>query len=86
MLVKGVPEMKSLPRLMLIDMINSLWPSDAMWQHYIRDNDGSGNGLLPHSTKPSAETMLTYYKLFPKEQISVKIETKYKSSSKKTHL
>ena len=38
--------------------VNSLWPSDAIWR---RDwvNIGSGNGLLPDSTKPLPEPMLT---------------------------
>ena len=39
-------------------LINSLWPSDAIWQQ-IWVNTGSGNGLLPGGTKPLPELMLT---------------------------
>ena len=39
--------------------INSLWPSDNIWQSEILVNTGSGNGLLPDSTKPSPEPILT---------------------------
>ena len=42
--------------------LNSLRPSDAIWRHrsaIIWANIGSGNGLLPDSTKPSPETMFT---------------------------
>ena len=38
---------------------NSLWPGDDVWGD-IRVNFGSGNGLLPASTKPLPEPMLTY--------------------------
>ena len=38
--------------------VNSLWPSDAIWQQ-IWVNIGSGNGLLPDGTKPLPEPMLT---------------------------
>ena len=31
--------------------VNSLWPSDAIWQQEIWVNIGSGNGLLPDGTK-----------------------------------
>ena len=37
-------------------IVNSLWPSDAIYV-----NIGSGNGLLPDSTKPLPDPMLTYY-------------------------
>ena len=37
--------------------INSLWPSDAIWQ-YIWVNIGSGNGFMPDSNKPLTEPML----------------------------
>ena len=39
--------------------INSLWPSDAIWQQIFFVNISSGNGLLPDSTK--AEPMLSTY-------------------------
>ena len=46
-------------------VLNSLWPNDTidMGQHWIRIwvNFGSGNGLLPHGTKPLPEPMLTCY-------------------------
>ena len=37
---------------------NSLWPSDPIWWQ-IWVNTGSSNGLLPNSTKPLPEPMLT---------------------------
>ena len=47
-------------------LINSLWPSDAIWQQ------GSGsilarvmNGLLPDDTKPVSEPMLTDHQWSP---------------------
>ena len=43
-------------------VINSLWPSDAIWRQQILVNPGSGNGLLPDGTKPLPEPMLTTIK------------------------
>ena len=40
--------------------INSLGPSDTIATE-IWVNTGSGNGLLPDSTKPLPEPMLTYH-------------------------
>ena len=43
--------------------IDSLWPSDAMWQQEIVVNICSSNGLLPDGTKPLPEPMLAYHQL-----------------------
>ena len=37
---------------------NSFWPCNSVWQHR-SVNIGSGNGLLPDSTKPLPEPVLT---------------------------
>ena len=42
-------------------MINSLGPSDAKLRQEIWVKIGSGNGLLPDSTNPFFEPMLTYH-------------------------
>ena len=44
--------------------VNSLWPSDAIWQQ-IWVNTGSGNGLLPDGTKPLPKSMLTHHQWSP---------------------
>ena len=41
-------------------VLNSLWPSDAIWWQ-ILVNTSSCNGLLPYSTEPLPEPMLTYH-------------------------
>ena len=38
----------------MLFFIKSLWPGDTLWVHI-----GSGNGLFPDSTKPSAEQMFS---------------------------
>ena len=51
--------------LLITIRLNSLWPSDAIWRQ-ICFNIGSGNGLLPDSTKPLHEPMLIYHHWGPK--------------------
>ena len=45
----------------IIDMVNALWPSDAIWRHESRSTLVSVHGLLPGGTKPLPEPMLTYH-------------------------
>ena len=47
--------------LMLLHLVNSLWPSDTIWRQRSGSNIGSGNGLLPDGTKPLPETILTHH-------------------------
>ena len=47
----------------VITPINSFWSSDTIWWQEIWVIIGSGNGLLPDSTKPLPEPMLTDHQL-----------------------
>ena len=40
------------------NMVNSSWPSEAMWLH--SNNIGTGNGLVPDGIKLLPEPILTY--------------------------
>ena len=56
-------------QLVQSNTINSLWPSDAIYGNTetwivigsVWINIGSGNGVLPESSKPLPEPILTYY-------------------------
>ena len=52
-------EMSGSMQLTHLATINSLGPSDAVWPHRTWSTTGSGNGLLPYSTKPLPGPMLT---------------------------
>ena len=43
-------------------VLNSLWPSYALWHHWTWVNIGPGYSLLPEGTKPLPEPMLTIHK------------------------
>ena len=42
----------------IIDYINSLWPTNIIWQCRSGSTIGAGNGLLPDGTKPLPESVL----------------------------
>ena len=63
----------------ILTMINSLWPSDTTWRHRTGIDIGWGNGLLPGSTKPLPEPMLTYHQYSPVTFIRQQFHQRYLS-------
>ena len=43
----------------MVERINPLAPSEAIWHHRNWVNTGSGNGMMPDGTKPLPKPMLT---------------------------